>query len=229
MTIHRSPTPSSSRKRSHEAGYTLAALIVILTILAVTVAYTVPESWSAIMRRERDRETQFVMKQYARAIQEFSRRNGGLPVSLEQLEKQNQPRVLRRPYPNPLSGEMDWILVPQGQAQQPGQGQPGRGQQPRPIVNPQQGEPEPQQPPAGSGPSTPFPPSGGSRDYVGPFVGVRPPQTGEAVVPFNEKNRYEEWMYTVLDLQQERQGAAGGKPVVNPQQGQPTPPPQPQP
>ena len=48
-------------------GFTLAALIVILTIIAIIIAYTVPEQWSMIMKRERDRQTIFLMKQYARA------------------------------------------------------------------------------------------------------------------------------------------------------------------
>lgn len=200
-----------SSERQGEEGYTLAALLVILTILAVVVAYTVPDSWTLILQRERDIQTQFVMKQYARAIMEYQRRNGALPVSLEQLEKQTMPRVLRRPWPNPLSGENDWLLVPPGQAQQPGA--PGA---PPPIVNPQQQPGMPQSPT----PSSPFPQSG-TGTTTGPFVGVRPPQQGEAVVPFNDRKRYEEWMYTILDLQQEMTGGATppGGPVVNPQQG----------
>ena len=218
--IRRSPTPSSERRS--EGGYTLAALIVILTILAVAVAYTVPDSWSLVLRRERDYQTQFAMKQYARAIQEFQRRNGGLPVSMEQLEKQNTPRVLRKPMPNPLSGEMDWILVPPGEALQQQPGQPG--QQPGQPAQP--GQPQAQQP-GGGVPASPFP-SSGSGEYVGPFAGVRPPQKGESIVPLNDRTRYEEWTYTIVDLQQEQNpGQPAGGPVVNPQQPEPGPGPAP--
>lgn len=216
----RFPTPSFDRRS--EGGYTLAALIVILTILAVTVAYTVPDSWSLVMKRERDYQTQFAMKQYARAIQEYQRRAGGLPVSMEQLEKQNTPRVLRKPMPNPLSGEMDWILVPPGQAQ-PGLPPPQSGQQP----GQQPGEPQARQP-GGSLPSSPFDSGGNAASYTGPFVGVRPPQTGEAIVPLNDRTRYEEWSYTIVDLQQEQNpGQPAGGPIVSPQDpraGPPAPP-----
>ena len=227
--IHPSPTRSS--ERGSEAGYTLAALIVIMTVLAVVVAYTVPDSWSIILRRERDLQTQFAMKQYARAITEFQRRNGALPVSLEQLEKQTMPTVLRRTYANPLSGEMDWILVPPGEARQPNvPGQPAIPGQQQPIVNPQQTQPGQPQPSQGT-PGSAFPnTAGGSAGYTGPFVGVRPPQTGEAVVPLGERTLYEEWMYTIIDLQQEMSGGVPGNPggaIVNPQQTQPVPSPSP--
>ena len=53
-----------------ERGFTLAGLIVILTIIAVFLAYTVPTQWSKILQRDRERQTIFVMRQYARAIHE---------------------------------------------------------------------------------------------------------------------------------------------------------------
>jgi type II secretory pathway pseudopilin PulG len=189
----RSHTPSSD-----QAGFTLAGVLVILTILAVVLAYTVPSSWSDIMRREREHQTIFVMKQYARAIQEFQRTRNALPTSLDQLEEQKQPRVIRRMYENPLSGEMDWILVAPGAPQfQPGAqiGAPG-------ITTPiGGGTPGEGQPGTGNQPA-----AGSPADYRGPFVGVRPPQTGPSMVVFREQDQYENWSYTILDLQQEQAG-----------------------
>ena len=80
---------------SDQAGFTLAALLVILTIIAVVIAFTVPEQWSMIMARERDRQTIFLMKQYARAIKEWAMKNGGMPTSLDQIAEAKQPRVIR--------------------------------------------------------------------------------------------------------------------------------------
>lgn len=198
----------NSDLRTSQNGFSLAGLLVILTVLAVVLAYTVPTQWSAVMKREREHQTIFVMEQYARGIQEFNRKTGGVPTKLEQLEEFNNPRVMRKLYENPLSGELDWILVPPG-ADQPG-GQPGatpgqgaggvdRG---RPVGRGQ-----------GTGPGQT--PTAGGADYVGPFIGVRPPQTGESVLELNGATRYEEWSFTVNDLQQKQQG--GG------QQQQPTP------
>ncbi|MBW3565020.1 MAG: type II secretion system GspH family protein [Acidobacteria bacterium] len=164
------------RPRDGERGFTLAAVLVILSILMVFVAYTVPQQWSLIMQREREYQTIFVMEQYAAAISEFNKRNGGLPTSLDQLEEFNNPRVLRQRWPNPLSGEEDWILVPPGTqpggAPQPDEGQPG---QPLETTNPG---------------------LSGSSEHTGPFVGVRPPQSGESIVEYDGASSYEDWLIT---------------------------------
>src|SRR5258708_10929560 len=74
-----------------EAGFTLAALVVLLTIIAIMVAYTVPRMWSKVLQRDRDQQTLFVMKQYARAINEVQKKHG-LPISLDQLKQARSPR-----------------------------------------------------------------------------------------------------------------------------------------
>ncbi|HVT45709.1 MAG TPA: type II secretion system protein [Thermoanaerobaculia bacterium] len=190
------------RSRSGERGFTLAGVIVMMTIIAVVVAYSIPEMWSSIMRRERDLQTIWVMKQYTRAIYEFQRKRGALPVSLQQLEEQNQPRVLRQLYPNPLTGEVDWVLVP-------------------PATTPAPGAPRP------PGQAQPPPPPGAA-SQVGPFVGVRPGISGKSFVPLNGAESYEEWAYTLDDLMKEinPQGGQPGLPPsgINPNPQQPRPP-----
>ncbi|HUO84759.1 MAG TPA: type II secretion system protein, partial [Thermoanaerobaculia bacterium] len=137
--------------QSNEKGFTLAGVLVILTVLSVILAYSVPRMWSDVMKRERDYQLLFVMEQYARAIQDFQRARGALPVSLEQLEKQQKPRVLRQLYPNPLSGEVDWILVPVGT--QTGQTPPGTppGQNREPERDPFAGDREEEEDSRGRG------------------------------------------------------------------------------
>src|SRR5713226_9280173 len=78
-----------------EAGFTLAALVVLLTIIAIMVAYTVPRMWSKVLQRDRDQQTLFVMKQYARSIIEYQKKHGGLPTSLDQLKQARSPRLVR--------------------------------------------------------------------------------------------------------------------------------------
>ena len=80
-------TSSDQPAASAQEGFTLAALIVILTIISIVIAYTVPTQWSLVMRRERDRQTIHVMKQFALAIDRFEAKHKSLPVSLDQLEK----------------------------------------------------------------------------------------------------------------------------------------------
>ena len=106
--------PTASGKRG-ERGFTLAGLIVILTVMMIIVAYAVPRQWSVILQRDRELQTLFIMKQYAIAIDEFERKNKALPVNLDQLKQARAPRFLRGPkaeYADPLTGEVDWLIIP---------------------------------------------------------------------------------------------------------------------
>lgn len=212
---------SNTQSSEPQRGFTLAGLLVILTVLAVVLAYTVPTMWSDVMRRERDAQTIWVMKQYARAIHEFQRKRGALPVSLEQLIEQNNPRVARALYPNPLTGKVDWILVP------PAQGQRGGGNRNRPQnpARPSPHEPPQQQPPLqppGSSGEQPGSPAGAGKQ-VGPFIGVRPPVTGQSFLSLNGQTQYESWSFTVMDLQAEIEATTPKAPTNpgNPQQPAP--------
>lgn len=196
--------PKTGRGADGQRGFTLAGVLVILTVLSVVVAYTVPPAWSQILKRDREIQTVWVMKQYARAIYEFQRKRNALPVSLDQLKEQNTPRVLRALYPDPLTGEMDWILVPPGT---PGTGTPAPGMPAQTTTTPQPGS---------------APPPGSPGDYRGPFIGVRPPVTGQSYVSLNGADQYENWVYTLNELQQEI-ARVGGPQIGTPQQPKPTP------
>lgn len=171
-----SPTRTSDR----EAGFTLAGLIVILTVIMIFLAYTVPRQWSMVMQRDRERQTIFVMKQYARSIYEFSKTKGN-PTKLDQIKEARLPRYIRGvkgEYLDPLTGKNDWILVPAGAVTR--------------TVDPATGKQ-----------STNFNAGASPKDYVGPFVGVRPPVTGKSFMSLNGADSYETWVYTVDDLKNE--------------------------
>jgi type II secretory pathway pseudopilin PulG len=190
-----------SRTRSSEAGFTLAGVIVIMTIMLVFLAYTVPPQWSKIMQRERDIQTIFVMKQYARAIENFRAKNGSYPVSLDQLRQARTPRLIRGTGPllDPLTGEDDWILVSAAAVQ-------GQGTAPTPppgVVNPQAFMPRP---PTPSGPGGQQARPGSPGGAVGPIGGVRPGKTGPSFLALNGAENYEEWQYTAVDLKNEIEG-----------------------
>ena len=132
---HLRSTRSDLRSQS---GFTLAGLIVILTILAVLVAFTVPEQWSKLMQRDRERQTIFVMRQYARAIHEWqAHHGGGFPTSLDQIKEARLPRIIRGPageLNDPLTGKLDWVLIPPGAytQQAPRPSKPRRSPFPKP-------------------------------------------------------------------------------------------------
>lgn len=194
---------SPTRTSDSERGFTLAGLIVILTIVMIFIAFTVPRQWSAIMQRDRERQTIFVMKQYARSIYEFQKTKGN-PVKLDQIKEARLPRYIRGvngEYADPLTGKVDWILVPAGAVTR--------------TVDPATGKQ-----------TTNFNGAASPKDYVGPFVGVRPPVSGKAYISLNGADTYETWVYTVDDLKNEinmrtMQAQNGPAPGVN------TPPPPP--
>lgn len=219
------PASTVGRSRQSERGFTLAALIVIMTILAVMIAYTVPRMWSKVVQRDRDKQTVFVMRQYARAILEFQRQHAGTyPVSLDQLKEARKPRLVRGPkseWVDPLTGKVDWILLPPTLLPNAAAaGGPGSGYNPSPL-NPAYNGPNQQQPPAAGGggaggPAAPAPPAGNpadpasatgqgvsTADYKGPFVGVRPNKSGPSYLRVKNEEKYEKWLLTSEDVKQE--------------------------
>jgi type II secretory pathway pseudopilin PulG len=206
--------PTTPGNRS-ERGFTLAGVLVIMTVMMIVVAYTVPRQWSTVMQRDRELQTIFIMKQYARAIHEFSRKNGNaFPVSIQQLKDAKLPRYVRAKdgeYIDPLTGEVDWLIIPASAAGATGQAIPGTQGT---------GAGRPSGPTGATGPGGPG--AGGAmavpgipiKDYAGgPFIGVRPPKTGPSFLEFNGAQNYEQWSYTVIDLRNEMQARvnAAGK------------------
>jgi type II secretory pathway pseudopilin PulG len=168
-----------------ERGFTLASLIVIMTIMLILVAYSVPRQWSAIVQRDRELQTLFIMKQYAKAIDAFEAKNHALPVNISQLKDARQPRLIRgkkSEWADPLTGEVDWLIVTQAA---------GTG-----------GTTAPGAPPP---PTNTAPPGIPMKDYAGgPFIGVRPNKRGTSLIDVNQLTRYEQWSYTVLDYRNDR-------------------------
>jgi type II secretory pathway pseudopilin PulG len=204
--------PSS---RPGERGFTLAGVIVIATLMMIVVAYTVPRMWSAIMQRERERQTIFVMKQYARAIEAFRvKNNGAYPVSVQQIVEAKQPRYLRgnnkEGTVDPLTGQVDWLVIPQASAVPAGvSGLPGGQNEGRNTPLPMGGGSSSTNTATTGTTGTNGTPANGIagipiKDYAGgPFIGIRPNKAGESQLALNGQTQYELWSYTALDYQRE--------------------------
>jgi len=198
--------------KSGESGFTLAGVIVIMTLMMIIVAYTVPRMWSTVMKRERERQTIYVMQQYAKAIAEFrDKNNKTYPTSIQQLKDARQPRMIRGvkgEFPDPLTGEMDWLVIPQAAAASlPAHYTTTNGNPPGPPPPPPPPPPPDTSGPTGaSGPTaTPALPGIPIKDYAGgPFIGVRPPTHGKSLMSLFAADTYETWVYTTLDYDQEK-------------------------
>jgi type II secretory pathway pseudopilin PulG len=203
--------PSS---RPGERGFTLAGVVVIATLMMIVVAYTVPRMWSAIMQRERERQTIFVMKQYARAIEDFrGKNNGAYPVSVQQIVEAKQPRYLRGNNKegtiDPLTGQVDWLVIPQASAVPAGvSGLPGGQNEGRNTPLPLGGATSTTSTTSTTG-TNGTPATNGIagvpiKDYAGgPFIGIRPNKTGQSQLALNGQTQYELWSYTATDYRNE--------------------------
>jgi type II secretory pathway pseudopilin PulG len=83
----------------------LAVAVLTITMLGVARNYR-----RSLMR---DREVEMMHRgdQYSRAIKRYYKKNGSYPTSLEQLEKANNIRYLRKRYKDPVSADGTWKLV----------------------------------------------------------------------------------------------------------------------
>ncbi|HSM14293.1 MAG TPA: type II secretion system protein [Thermoanaerobaculia bacterium] len=175
-----------------ERGYTLVALVVIVTVLTIMVAAALP-LWSA--RLTRDREEELISRgfQYAEALRVFQTRFGRLPNRLEELIEV-EPRSIRQLWKDPMTGEGYWAVV----VEVPGGGliavNSRTGQPLLPQDADGDGRPDPLPPPQ-------EPPPGGGTVATGPIHGVRSMASGEAYLTLFDSTDYADWEFTIERLQ----------------------------
>lgn len=106
------------RKTPHspQQGYVLIVMMLFFVLLAISMTAAAPAMMQRI-RREREGELMHRGKQYAHAIRLYYRKFGRYPVRLEDLEKANNLRFLRRRYKDPMTPGGEWRLIHYGEAQ----------------------------------------------------------------------------------------------------------------
>ena len=213
-----------------DRGYAMAALIVALSVMAIMLSVALPV-WRTAAQREREAELIFRGEQYAQAIELFSRRNGGFPLSLDALRT---GRYIRKLYKDPITnGDFQPVFLGQIAAAVPGApGQPGRGTPPGGLGR--QGGRIGAQPPAGGLPA-PQPPMGGRIGQAplssgrggqlaagalgqpgaaaGPIIGVVSRSTGEALRQYNGRGHYNEWVFVSTAATRQAGAPATGAPA----------------
>ncbi len=190
------------REASRQRGFTLAALIVVIAVMAIFLAVAV-ESVSFQKRRENEEELIFRGNQYVEAIRLFRARNGRFPMAMEELYKAN-PRVLRKKWLNPISGKLDWKPVFLGQD----------GKEVNPNVTPGAG-PSPT-PTRSSFGRTPTPgPGGEGGERGGPIMGVACPSCEDSIKVLDGRTRYCDWKF-IFDPNKKATGLPGGQQTPSP-------------
>jgi type II secretory pathway pseudopilin PulG len=212
---------------SPQAGYNLVMLMVLLMVLNIMVAASLP-SWSSMIRREKEEELIFRGLQYAEAIRVFQNRFQRSPVRLEEL-LEVEPRSIRQLWKDPMTEDGKWVLIPLqgpvGMQVQPPNGDPGQGNEEGPgdSENGRGGEGEGEG--LEDGDDSGFGPKNGEIQ-IGPFKGVHSRSGKTSFLLFNGKERYDEWHFTVElltgasggPMSTGGPGGAGVPPPVNPNQ-----------
>ncbi len=160
----------SGRGTPRQDGFTLAALVVTMALMAVFLTVAV-ETVTFQQRREKEAELIFRGTQIVEGIRLFRTRFGRFPIKLEELAKA-KPRVLRQVWNDPMSGKPDWDAVFLGE----------EGTVPTPTPNPNA---TPQPTPVGRG----------GKGAVGAIVGVKSSHCKESIRVYLGHTNYCDWKF----------------------------------
>ncbi len=178
-------------------GYTLVALIMGMTIMAILIAAVLP---LASTEAQRDKEDELIFRgfQYAEGIRTFRRRYGRYPNTLKEMFEV-RPRTLRKLWKDPMTNSLDWGLV----SVTTGAPLPGT---------------TPPRPPGGASP-TPVPTAAPTPGFgappstaTGPVMGVYSLSKKKAFRLFTGRDVYSEWRFTEQTLLNQAPQAPGGPP-----------------
>ena len=100
-------------RRAGERGVLLVALLVAITVMMILLAASA-QSWTAIMKREREEELIFRGNQYMHALRAYHKDHGGtFPTELKALLDSGPGglRYIRQLYPDPFGQDGEWNLL----------------------------------------------------------------------------------------------------------------------
>ena len=178
-------------------GYTLVALVMGMTIMAILIAAVLP---LASTEAQRDKEDELIFRgfQYAEGIRGFRRRYGRYPNTLKEMFE-TRPRTLRKLWKDPITNSANWGLV----SLTTGAPLPGTTSPP---------------PPGGASP-TPVPTAAPTPGFgappattTGPVTGVYSLSKKKAFRLFNGRDVYNEWRFTEQTLMNQAPQPPAGPP-----------------
>lgn len=94
-------------RKTREAGSIL--IVLVLMVVAVQVA-----AWKArpvmatSIKRARERELKFVLKEFKRGVLRYKKFNNRYPLKIEDLVSSPHPRYVRQLYADPMTGKKEW-------------------------------------------------------------------------------------------------------------------------
>ena len=174
----------------------MAGLLVAIAIMGITMSMIMP-TWRTWAKREKEAELIFRGEQYMRAIELYQRRfAGAYPTDLDALIDQ---RFLRKAYLDPMTGGEFEILTQASQRAAPGQAPPGAGTpgapQPRQFGSVTRAD---QNRGTGASPAPFTEAARGINEGGGGIIGVVSSSTETSMALYNQRNRYDEWLFVYL-------------------------------
>jgi type II secretory pathway pseudopilin PulG len=183
---------------SSQAGYAMAALLVMLNIMAILMTVAMPV-WKTAVKREKEAELIWRATQYVRAVDLFRRKYANAnPPNLDILLKEG---FLRKKYKDPMTADGEFQLVFAAQQQQ----RPGSA----PVSGAAGQITQPTTPPA---PTPLDQTTQGPAGATGGIIGVVSKSTEASLKVFNGRSKYNEWMFTPQTVLGNRAAGAGAKP-----------------
>tara|TARA_B100001123_G_scaffold430692_1_gene551111 strand:- start:1010 stop:1534 length:525 start_codon:yes stop_codon:yes gene_type:complete len=160
-----------------EEGYSMASLLVVLSVLSVALGFLLPV-WETVVQREKEAELIFRGEQYARAIGLYQRKYANAyPKSIDVLLSE---RLLRKEYADPMISDGQFELIFEGELTQ---------------LNPNN---EPLQ----TGFTSRNLSLGFDEESLG-IIGVVSKSNKESLRVYKEKSHYNEWLFVWQDSEAE--------------------------
>jgi len=88
----------------------LLVLMIAVAVLTITML-GVAHNYKRTLQREREVEMIHRGEQYERAVRRYFHKFGRYPTTIEQLEKTNEVRFLRKRYKDPMSPDGEWKIA----------------------------------------------------------------------------------------------------------------------
>jgi type II secretory pathway pseudopilin PulG len=215
------PAPGTTK---WERGYTLAAALTLLAIMAIFLTLALP-LWSRVKQRDNEEELIFRGKEYMEAIGRYQQKFGALPPDLETLQKL---KMIRRLYPDPMTKSGKWKLIHPGDLS-PVTGQAGQigGGKTSDIPTAGQTQEEFEQQQAQSEEEADNAEGDEEKEVetIGPIIGVVSRSKKKSMKTYNNATSYNKWRFVwgEQQLQQQLQQQQQQQQQLQRQQGATTP------
>ncbi len=183
-------------RREQQSGYMLLVLMLAVAMLAMTLLSVAP-NYKQSIRREREVEMIHRGVQYIRAVRNYYRKNNNsYPPSIERLLETNKVRFLRKRYKDPMTRDGAWRIAHPTDVNLPA-ANTGLGTSGTPSTT----DGGTQNNTGGDAGTAPNQPAAGQVLGGTDMIGVISKSSEEGIHSFNERSKYNEWLFIYLPVQ----------------------------